>query len=445
MASEETAVEGDPQVSFNVKSTDGKYTITISEASTVLDIKNQLSAEDKANVPAHKMRLIYSGRVMKDDQTVKSCNIKPGNTVHMVKNAASNESQKPPGGASSSSGTSSAAAGVPTNMAAGTANNPLAGLTGARYAGHLNLPNMDMFGVDGGMGAPPNEEQVAAMLEDPNVQQTMHEALQNPALVDMMINSIPGLRDNPQAREMINSPEFRRMLSNPEALRHASAMRRMMEGGGGANAFPAPGATDTTPTGAAASNPNPNQANTTPFNPFAMGGLGRHGAIPARGVPWAQYWNMPPAAAGQTPVQTPPAPASAGQATPRSPTANDPNAAANPFASLFGQAGAGAAAGGQNANPFGIPGMPPMTPEMMQQAMQMINSGQMGNIFGGGSPFGGGPASPPAPVDNRPPEERYADQLRQLNDMGFFDFDRNVEALRRSGGSVQGAIEQLLR
>ena len=54
-------------------------------------------------------------------------------------------------------------------------------------------------------------------------------------------------------------------------------------------------------------------------------------------------------------------------------------------------------------------------------------------------------ASPsPAPVDNRPPEERYAEQLRQLNDMGFTDFDQNVAALRRSGGSVQGAIEHLL-
>ena len=42
------------------------------------------------------------------------------------------------------------------------------------------------------------------------------------------------------------------------------------------------------------------------------------------------------------------------------------------------------------------------------------------------------------------PEERYADQLRQLNDMGFFDFDQNIAALRRSGGSVQGAIEHLL-
>lgn len=70
----------------------------------------------------------------------------------MVKNAQSNEAQKPAGG-SSSVGAPSAAAGVPTNMAAGTANNPLAGLTGARYAGHLNLPNMDMFGADGGVSS----------------------------------------------------------------------------------------------------------------------------------------------------------------------------------------------------------------------------------------------------------------------------------------------------
>ncbi|KAE8448530.1 hypothetical protein EG329_009411 [Mollisiaceae sp. DMI_Dod_QoI] len=445
MTSEETAAEGDPQITFNVKSTDGKHVITISEAATVLDVKNKLSGEDYANIPANKMRLIYSGRVMKDDQTVKSCNIKPGNTVHMVKNAQSNEAQKPAGGASSSTGAPSAASGVPTNMAAGTANNPLAGLTGARYAGHLNLPNMDMFGADGGMGAPPSEDQVAAMLDDPNIQQTMNEALQNPAMVDMMINSIPGLRDNPQAREMFNSPEFRRMMTNPEALRQAAAMRRMMQGGAGGNAFPAPGATDTTPSGAAASSAAPNQPNTTPFNPFAAPGLGGFGAPPPAGGanPFAQLFGQ--GMAGQTPSQTPPAPASAGQATPRSPSTNNDANTPNPFASLFGQAGAGAGAGGQNANPFQIPGLPPMTPEMMQQAMQMFNGGQMGNLFGGGaSPFGGA-TSPPPPADNRPPEERYADQLRQLNDMGFFDFDRNVEALRRSGGSVQGAIEQLLR
>ncbi|KAK6829874.1 deubiquitination-protection protein dph1 [Apiospora arundinis] len=76
--------------------------------------------------------------------------------------------------------------------------------------------------------------------------------------------------------------------------------------------------------------------------------------------------------------------------------------------------------------------MPPMSNESLMQMMQML---------GMNSPGGGGS---PAPADNRPPEERYADQLRQLNDMGFYDFDRNIAALRRSGGSVQGAVEHLL-
>ena len=286
------------------------------------------------------------------------------------------------------------------------------------------------------MGAPPNEDAMAAMMEDPNMQQMLNEALNNPAMIEMMIQQTPGLQDNAQTREMLRSPEFREMLTNPAAIRQAAAMGRMMRGGGGANAFPAPGVTDNTE-GGAAGTPNANQA--PPANPFAMFGNQPGAANPFAGL-------FPAPGQGATPTQTPPALGSAGGAG--SPPAGNPDPA-NPFASLFG--GAGAGAGGNNAaaggNPFNIPGMPPMTPEMMRQAMQMMGGGAggNGNLPDFASLFGGaGAGNPPAPADTRPPEERYADQLRQLNDMGFFDFDRNVEALRRSGGSVQGAIEQLL-
>jgi ubiquilin len=90
-------------------------------------------------------------------------------------------------------------------------------------------------------------------------------------------------------------------------------------------------------------------------------------------------------------------------------------AAANPFAALFPPPAAG------GANPFAL------SPEQFQQMMQVF-----------------APQAAPSPADNRPPEERYAEQLRQLNDMGFYNFDQNVAALRRSGGSVQGAVEHLL-
>lgn len=137
----------DAQITFKIKTSgDGNHTITMAESATVLDLKTKLSGEEFENIPVERQRLIYSGRVMKNDDTLATYKIKENNTIHMVKSAASNPGQP----AATSAPAAQQAA--PTNMAAGTANNPLAGLTGARYAGHqINLPGMDMFGPDGGV------------------------------------------------------------------------------------------------------------------------------------------------------------------------------------------------------------------------------------------------------------------------------------------------------
>lgn len=420
------------EISFKIKTSgDASHTITMSENATVLDLKTLLSGDDYEKIPADRQRLIYSGRVLKDPEPLKTYKIKTGNTIHMVKNAPSNAAQNPANNANPSTGSAPrAAAGVPTNMAAGTANNPLAGLTGARYAGQVNLPGMDMFGADGGMGAPPNEDQIASLLDDPNMQQTLNEALNNPQMVDMMIQNTPALRDNPHAREMLRSPEFRRMMTNPEAIRQAAQLRRLMGaagGAGGANAFPAPGVTDNTP------GSPPTDSSVPPASIFDRPGLrGRPGG---GANPFAALFGSDGfgGQAGQTPAQTPPLPGSAGQGTP-STTTNTADAA-NPLPDLVG------------GSFFGGAGLPNLTPEMMQRAIQMMQGGDFNDLMGGMGGAGGigGARSPPPPADTRPPEEIYSEQLRQLNDMGFFDFDMNIAALRRAGGSVQGAIEQLLR
>lgn len=94
------------------------------------------------------------------------------------------------------------------------------------------------------------------------------------------------------------------------------------------------------------------------------------------------------------------------------------------------------------------PSNPPNSPQQQNPFAALFGPGGMGGGFGPGGGFGGGfgagPAAAAPPDTTRPPEERYEAQLRQLNDMGFYEFERNVEALRRSGGSVQGAIEYLL-
>ena len=142
-----TEPRSDAQVTFKVKtSSDSTHTITMSESASVLDLKTKLSGEDFENIPVDRQRLIYSGRVMKNDDALSVYKIKPNNTIHMVKSAASNPRQP------AATASAPAAPAVPTNMASGTANNPLAGLTGARYAGHqINLPGLDMFGPDGGV------------------------------------------------------------------------------------------------------------------------------------------------------------------------------------------------------------------------------------------------------------------------------------------------------
>ncbi|EGV64829.1 hypothetical protein PSN45_005175 [Yamadazyma tenuis] len=342
-------------ITVNIKSSgDTKYEVTTATSSTILELKEQISA--KADVPSDRQRLIYSGKVLKDTETVASYKIQSGHTIHLVKSAAKAAAT---GGDSSTVSTtatdsqstpaSNQSSQVPSNISAGQgAFNPLADLTGARYAGYTQLPSASMFGPDGGMNAAmPDPEQMSSMMSNPMFQESMNSLLSNPQMLDYFIQQSPQLRAlGPQAREMLQSPFFRQMLSNPEMMRSMMEMGRNSMGSGAGfpepgTGFPAPGAN---PTG------DSTDATTTTTN-----------------------------------------------------TGTNPP---NPFASMFGN------------------GMPPIDPFAM---------------FGGA-----GGAQPPAETDSRPPEERYASQLSQLNDMGFFDFDRNVAALRRSGGNVQGAVEYLL-
>jgi ubiquilin len=146
-------------VTINIKSTSTKHTLSIPLSMTVIELKNKLSSPDYVDVPAGSQRLIYSGRVLKDPDTLESHKIKDGHTIHLVKSAPSNQRQNPviqspsEGSARDSTASSNAprATGVPSNIAAGTGNNPLAGLTGARYAGFAQLPGAGMFGPDGGV------------------------------------------------------------------------------------------------------------------------------------------------------------------------------------------------------------------------------------------------------------------------------------------------------
>ncbi|KAL8691697.1 MAG: hypothetical protein Q9218_003134 [Villophora microphyllina] len=464
---DDAAVEEAP-ITFNIKSSsDAKYVLTLPLSITVLDLKNKLATSEYADIPPERQRLIYSGRVLKDGDTLASYKIKEGNTVHLVKGAASNQRQNPANQSSSTdtgtSGAATGAQGVPTNLAAGTGNNPLAGLTGARYAGMAQLPGAGMFGPDGGMGAPPGPEQMADMLQNPQYASQLNEVLSNPDLINSMIEGNPMLRGmGDSARQALNNPQFRRMMTDPEMLRQMAQMQRQFPGmfggmggmGGGQNeAFPAPGVTDQTPDQPSNERTaTPNQPNTTPqqppMNPFGMMFGNPAGAGGAAGNPFAalfpQPQQQPSATSGNNdstpnPSQPNPSTAQQPQTSPlqqmAAQMASDPAFMQNMLGMLGGGAGSPNAGNQQNPNAAAL------NPFAAMFGPGGMGAAGAGNPFGG---FGGGFGAPQQPPDTRPPEERYAEQLRQLNDMGFYEFERNVEALRRTGGSVQGAVEYLL-
>lgn len=303
------------------------------------------------------------------------------------------------------------------------------------------------------MGPPPDPEHMASMLENPNFASTLNEALANPQVIDQMIRSNPMLRDmGPQVRQMMQDPGFRAMMTNPEALRNISQMQRQFGGGmfggmggGGNQAFPAPGITDTTPgqqPSAEGETATPRQPDATPQqppNPFAMFGnpAGAGGAGGAN--PFAALFG-----AGGLGGNTPGSP-------PSQATGATPQQGANPIADMarsmmqnpqMMQQMMGAM-GGTGANPTANPD--PNNSNANSAAQVGFNPfAALQGLGGFGGAGGFGAPQPPAPQDDRPPEDRYAEQLRQLNDMGFYEFERNIEALRRTGGSVQGAVEYLL-
>lgn len=309
------------------------------------------------------------------------------------------------------------------------------------------------------MGAPPGPDQVLELLQNPQYASQLNQVLSNPDLVNSMIEGNPMLRGmGDSARQALTNPMFRRMMTDPDTLRQMAQMQRQFpamfggmgggRGGGQEQAFPAPGITDQTPEQPSGeSTATPNQPNTVPqqppMNPFPLGMFGDGaGAGGAAGNPFAALFPTPQQQAGSNAPTTGQA-----QGNPQNASSTAQQPQANPFQEMAAQmasnpafmqnmmgmlGGGGSNAGGQgqqqdpNAiNPFGA----------------LFGPGGMG---GGGNPFGGAASPPAAPPDTRPPEDRYAEQLRQLNDMGFYEFERNVEALRRAGGSVQGAVEYLL-
>lgn len=74
-------------IKLNIKLSDGtKSSFEISPSSEIKELKELVSKE--LEVPVERLRLIFAGKVLKDENTVESYSLKNDHTIHVVKGAA---------------------------------------------------------------------------------------------------------------------------------------------------------------------------------------------------------------------------------------------------------------------------------------------------------------------------------------------------------------------
>ncbi|TYI88725.1 hypothetical protein E1A91_D03G002900v1 [Gossypium mustelinum] len=519
-------------VSINCSS-GSKFSVQANLDSTVDSFKALLARN--CGVPADQQRLIYKGRILKDDQTLRSYGLEADHTVHLVRSVAptapsltTNAAGSIGSGALSTSQTNTTSVDLDD---AGALEAGGAGLSASLFPGLGD--SAGLFGA----GLPNFEQLQQQLTRIPNI---MREISNMPAVQNLMNNPeilYNLIMNNPQTREIIDrNPELAHILNDPsvlrqtfEAARNPELMREVIR-----NTDRAMSNIESSPEGfnmlrrmyETVQEPLLNATTMTGTtgnggsNPFSSL-LGTQGGNQARDG----STNQPTSDSGTTPNANPlPNPWSSSEAggSQTNTRRSDPGADARPqapaglgglglpaFEGLFGAMQDSNSLNQLMQNPaisqmmrsllsspqylnevlslspqlqnmLGSNSQPRemmqnsqflrqlTSPEMMQQLLTLQQtlfsqlsrpqSTQEPAQTGGGagtlnmgleammtmfSGLGTGSLGVPNRSDV-PPEQLYATQLSQLQEMGFIDTRENIQALIASAGNVHAAVERLL-
>ncbi|KAF0912262.1 hypothetical protein E2562_013946 [Oryza meyeriana var. granulata] len=483
---------------------------------------------ESCDVPAPQQRLIYKGRILKDEQTLASYGVETDHTIHMVRGAAPPPASTAPPAANNV--TSATNASTVTNSPAAGFGGLLQGLRGAGSA--------NSGGLGFGSGLPELSQMQQQLAENP----TLMREIMNMPLMQNILNSPDLIRNiimnNPQMREIVDlNPDLAHVLNDPsilrqtvEAARNPELMREMMRNTDRAmsniesspegfnmlrrmyETVQEPFLNATTMAGEGDRSPNP-------FSAL----LGNHGSNQARDPAVNSPTTTAESTTGSPAPNTNPLPnpwsttAGAAQgATRPSPVTNARSATTGGLGGLSSADLGGMLGGGSDASFLSQVLQNPTMMQMMQNIMsnpqsmnQLLNinpnvrnmmesntqlremfqnpefvrqltspetlqqlisfqqslMSQLGQQQAGqertqsaagagnvnlnnlmsmfsGLGAGGGLGVPNAP--SVPPEELYATQLAQLQEMGFFDTQENIRALIATAGNVHAAVERLL-
>ncbi|XP_057761583.1 ubiquitin domain-containing protein DSK2b-like [Arachis stenosperma] len=503
-------------VNINIRCSNGsKFSVSIGLDSTVVSFKEVVARS--CDIPANQQRLIYKGRILKDDQTLQSYGLEADHTVHLVRGFAPSGA----GGGTNSTGANS------------TANTRGAGATEGGGLGASPFPGLGLNGMGGnglgglfGAGFPDLEQMQQPFLSNPNIVReimntpAMQNLINNPEIVRNLIMNNPQMQElmdrNPELAHILNDPSTLRQTleatRNPEIMREMmrntdramsniesspegfNMLRRMYENvqepflnattmtGNTGNEQVRNQATNPSTTSSDATSPVPN---TNPLpNPWSSAGTGGAQNTTRRSTTGADARQQtPPTGLGGAGL-----PDLDGMLGGMPDSALLTQLMQNPAISQMMQSILSNPQTmnqilGVNAEQRGMPDLNSLrevmqnpeflrlfsSPETLQQLMsfqqallsqlgQQQSTQEPGQTGGGpgsmnnlslemlSSMFGGlGAGSLAVPNrSNEPPEQLYATQLSQLQEMGFFDTQENIRALIATSGNVHAAVERLL-
>jgi ubiquilin len=242
---------------------------------------------DAVEIPAGEQRVVYKGKILKDDQVAAQCGLADGCAVHVVRSAAAAPSASvaapPPTTVAQPApqvqqpATTSATAPAPNPYAALFANPTGMPAGGAAMGG--GWPGM------AGMGAGNDQQAMQAMMANPQMMQAMGQMLAaNPAMLDSLMQTHPMMQGMP--------PEQRAATMQLIVQMMQSGMLGPMMGQMGMGGGMPPMGMGMPPAG---QSPGAPQGGMPAFNPFAAFGGASPQQLGAGGTPQAPGNALPPA------------------------------------------------------------------------------------------------------------------------------------------------------
>ncbi|CAF1563373.1 unnamed protein product [Adineta ricciae] len=213
------------ELKLTIKTPKDKKDVSIDGSATVKQLKDVVASEFSTSID--QICLIYSGKILKDDEDLKKHDIKDGVTVHLVIRAPKNGTNTP---------ASSTATATPAGNAQASATQPNAAplnLGGFPFGaapgmGNLNFANTNFLDMQQQLQQQimSNPAQLRQLMESPMVQ----SITSNPDLLRSLLLSNPQMRDlmerNPEISHLMNNPDLLRQTM--EYARNPSALQELM-------------------------------------------------------------------------------------------------------------------------------------------------------------------------------------------------------------------------